>query len=292
MRRETFAPILYVMRYASSPRPSPCRTTCRRACRRRSSPTTCARPSRSSPPRGSDCGIANVNIGPSGAEIGGAFGGEKETGGGREAGSDAGRPTCAAPPTPSTTAAPCRSPRASSSTSSLERHPQRRLQGGFVLVSGLAGERAVGAVAADVLGLDDQVQRGRRGGDARPPVAAQPVSSLLSRLTRVRSLARTVEAAAHRILAKLPPEPEHRPRGTPHRSRCRPFWRKPISVSPFIAWARTVGAVVGLPSQADVEEPRLPGPLQSGVPPIAVAGVVVVDGADATGAGGRHSRRP
>ena len=37
---------------------------------------------------GSDCGIANVNIGPSGAEIGGAFGGEKETGGGRESGSD------------------------------------------------------------------------------------------------------------------------------------------------------------------------------------------------------------
>ena len=38
---------------------------------------------------GSDCGIANVNIGISGAEIGGAFGGEKETGGGRESGSDA-----------------------------------------------------------------------------------------------------------------------------------------------------------------------------------------------------------
>src|SRR5690606_30444114 len=38
--------------------------------------------------RGSDCGIANVNIGTSGAEIGGAFGGEKATGGGREAGSD------------------------------------------------------------------------------------------------------------------------------------------------------------------------------------------------------------
>jgi aldehyde dehydrogenase (NAD+) len=38
--------------------------------------------------RGSDCGIANINIGTSGAEIGGAFGGEKETGGGREAGSD------------------------------------------------------------------------------------------------------------------------------------------------------------------------------------------------------------
>ncbi|RLN83646.1 hypothetical protein DYB28_008970 [Aphanomyces astaci] len=39
-------------------------------------------------PAGSDCGIVNVNIGPSGAEIGGAFGGEKETGGGRESGSD------------------------------------------------------------------------------------------------------------------------------------------------------------------------------------------------------------
>jgi aldehyde dehydrogenase (NAD+) len=40
-------------------------------------------------PAGSDCGIANVNVGTSGAEIGGAFGGEKDTGGGREAGSDA-----------------------------------------------------------------------------------------------------------------------------------------------------------------------------------------------------------
>jgi aldehyde dehydrogenase (NAD+) len=38
---------------------------------------------------GSDCGIANVNLGTSGAEIGGAFGGEKDTGGGRESGSDA-----------------------------------------------------------------------------------------------------------------------------------------------------------------------------------------------------------
>ena len=41
--------------------------------------------------QGSDCGIVNVNIGPSGAEIGGAFGGEKETGGGRESGSDSWR---------------------------------------------------------------------------------------------------------------------------------------------------------------------------------------------------------
>ena len=47
------------------------------------------RPRRSSRARGTDCGIANVNIGTTGAEIGGAFGGEKETGGGRESGSDA-----------------------------------------------------------------------------------------------------------------------------------------------------------------------------------------------------------
>jgi aldehyde dehydrogenase (NAD+) len=53
--------------------------------------------------RGSDCGIANVNIGPSGAEIGGAFGGEKETGGGRESGSTPGRATCAGRRTRSTT---------------------------------------------------------------------------------------------------------------------------------------------------------------------------------------------
>ena len=64
-------------------------TACRRGCRRRSSPRACARRRRSSRPAGSDCGIANVNIGTSGAEIGGAFGGEKETGGGRESGSDA-----------------------------------------------------------------------------------------------------------------------------------------------------------------------------------------------------------
>jgi aldehyde dehydrogenase (NAD+) len=42
----------------------------------------------------SDCGIANVNIGTSGAEIGGAFGGEKETGGGRESGSDSWKAYC------------------------------------------------------------------------------------------------------------------------------------------------------------------------------------------------------
>ncbi|WP_114811309.1 aldehyde dehydrogenase family protein [Paraburkholderia kururiensis] len=87
--KETFAPILYVMRYrdfdeaiaannAASHGLSSCVfTTDLREAERFLSAT------------GSDCGIANVNIGPSGAEIGGAFGGEKETGGGRESGSDA-----------------------------------------------------------------------------------------------------------------------------------------------------------------------------------------------------------
>ena len=53
---------------------------------------------------GSDCGIANVNIGPSGAEIGGAFGGEKETGGGRESRFRRVEGYMRARPTPSTTA--------------------------------------------------------------------------------------------------------------------------------------------------------------------------------------------
>lgn len=65
---------------------------------------------------GSDCGIANVNIGTSGAEIGGAFGGEKQTGGGRESGSDSWKAYMRrAPRTPSTTPASYRSPRAWSS---------------------------------------------------------------------------------------------------------------------------------------------------------------------------------
>lgn len=45
-------------------------------------------------PSGSDCGIVNINIGTSGAEIGGAFGGDKESGGGREAGSDVWKSYC------------------------------------------------------------------------------------------------------------------------------------------------------------------------------------------------------
>ena len=89
VKDETFAPILYVMTYTDSGggHRHPQRRS-RRACPRRSSPSDQAEAERFISASGSDCGIANVNIGTSGAEIGGAFGGEKETGGGRESGSD------------------------------------------------------------------------------------------------------------------------------------------------------------------------------------------------------------
>ena len=89
VQHETFAPILYFMRYATLDEAIAMHNGVPQDWRRRSSRTTSARPNCSARPAGSDCGIANVNIGTSGAEIGGAFGGEKETGGGRESGSDA-----------------------------------------------------------------------------------------------------------------------------------------------------------------------------------------------------------
>ena len=67
--------------------------------------------------RASDCGIANVNIGPSGAEIGGAFGGEKETGGGASLARTRGRRTCGVRRTRSTIRRRCRSRKASTSLS-------------------------------------------------------------------------------------------------------------------------------------------------------------------------------
>jgi aldehyde dehydrogenase (NAD+) len=89
VKRETFAPILYCLRY---------RTLETAIAAQNDVPQGLASSIFTRDMReaeiflsgiGSDCGIANVNLGPSGAEIGGAFGGEKETGGGREAGSDA-----------------------------------------------------------------------------------------------------------------------------------------------------------------------------------------------------------
>ena len=87
--RETFAPILYVMRYSDLDDAIRLHNAVGAGLSSSIFTRDMGEAERFMSATGSDCGIANVNIGPSGAEIGGAFGGEKETGGGRESGSDA-----------------------------------------------------------------------------------------------------------------------------------------------------------------------------------------------------------
>ncbi len=89
VKRETFAPILYVMKYRDFEDAIALHNGVPQGLSSSIFTNDLREAERFLGPEGSDCGIANVNIGPSGAEIGGAFGGEKETGGGREAGSDA-----------------------------------------------------------------------------------------------------------------------------------------------------------------------------------------------------------
>ena len=89
VRRETFAPILYVMRYRDFADVLALHNAVPQGLSSCIFTQDLGEAERFLAASGSDCGIANVNIGPSGAEIGGAFGGEKETGGGRESGSDA-----------------------------------------------------------------------------------------------------------------------------------------------------------------------------------------------------------
>jgi aldehyde dehydrogenase (NAD+) len=88
---ETFAPILYVIRYSSLDEAIALQNAVPQGLASSIFTTDIREAETFLSAAGSDCGIANVNIGPSGAEIGGAFGGEKETGGGRESGSDAWR---------------------------------------------------------------------------------------------------------------------------------------------------------------------------------------------------------
>jgi aldehyde dehydrogenase (NAD+) len=88
VKRETFAPILYVMKYGDFDDAVRVHNDVPQGLASSVFTTDLREAERFLSPEGSDCGIANVNIGPSGAEIGGAFGGEKETGGGRESGSD------------------------------------------------------------------------------------------------------------------------------------------------------------------------------------------------------------
>jgi aldehyde dehydrogenase (NAD+) len=88
---ETFAPILYVMRYSGLDRAIALHNEAPQGLASSIFTNDLREAEAFLSAAGSDCGIVNVNIGPSGAEIGGAFGGEKETGGGRESGSDAWR---------------------------------------------------------------------------------------------------------------------------------------------------------------------------------------------------------
>lgn len=89
MHQETFAPILYVVKYRDLDAAIGMQNQVPQGLSSCIFSTDVRETEYFLSAAGSDCGIANVNIGPSGAEIGGAFGGEKETGGGRESGSDA-----------------------------------------------------------------------------------------------------------------------------------------------------------------------------------------------------------
>jgi aldehyde dehydrogenase (NAD+) len=88
VRQETFAPLLYVLGYGDLDEAVAIHNDVPQGLASAIFTTDVREAERFMSAAGSDCGIVNVNIGPSGAEIGGAFGGEKETGGGREAGSD------------------------------------------------------------------------------------------------------------------------------------------------------------------------------------------------------------
>jgi aldehyde dehydrogenase (NAD+) len=89
VKRETFAPILYVMKYTNFADALALHNDVPQGLSSSIFTMNLREAEQFLSATGSDCGIANVNIGTSGAEIGGAFGGEKETGGGRESGSDA-----------------------------------------------------------------------------------------------------------------------------------------------------------------------------------------------------------
>ena len=89
VQHETFAPILYIMKYKTLEEAIELQNGVVQGLSSSIMTTNLREAEEFLSANGSDCGIANVNIGTSGAEIGGAFGGEKETGGGRESGSDA-----------------------------------------------------------------------------------------------------------------------------------------------------------------------------------------------------------
>ncbi len=108
VQEETFAPILYALRYRTLDEAIAWQNGVPQGLSSAIFTTDVREAEQFVSPAGSDCGIANVNLGTSGAEIGGAFGGEKQTGGGRESGSDSWKAYIAGPPTRSITRASCR----------------------------------------------------------------------------------------------------------------------------------------------------------------------------------------
>jgi aldehyde dehydrogenase (NAD+) len=89
VQRETFAPILYILNYTEFDEALAIHNGVQQGLSSAIFSSNLRETEKFLSVTGSDCGIANVNLGTTGAEIGGAFGGEKETGGGRESGSDA-----------------------------------------------------------------------------------------------------------------------------------------------------------------------------------------------------------
>jgi len=89
VQEETFAPLLYMIRYSELGEAIRLHNNVPQGLSSAMFSTNLLETEKFLSHEGSDCGIANINIGTSGAEIGGAFGGEKDTGGGRESGSDA-----------------------------------------------------------------------------------------------------------------------------------------------------------------------------------------------------------
>jgi aldehyde dehydrogenase (NAD+) len=89
VQEETFAPLLYLIKYSNLDEAIAMHNDVPQGLSSAMFSTNMLESEKFLSYAGSDCGIANINIGTSGAEIGGAFGGEKDTGGGRESGSDA-----------------------------------------------------------------------------------------------------------------------------------------------------------------------------------------------------------
>jgi aldehyde dehydrogenase (NAD+) len=187
---ETFAPILYVMRYGALDEAIAAHNAAPQGLASSIFTTDIREAETFLSAAGSDCGIVNVNIGPSGAEIGGAFGGEKTPAEGARAAPTPGAPICVERPTRSTTAASCRWPRAS--TSRCHERPDRDPDSG-------QDQRGLPDALARRAGAQrGAAPRGRAGGGGArlggcrrsPPVRPRPAAPRLGLSVRAAPVAR------------------------------------------------------------------------------------------------------